>query len=90
MSNSIQILKDKLSEANLWENKLQFKREAYIKRANTIDTHLYFLETGCVRVYFTEDAYEHTLYFGYKTCDYLKSCCFNIAHWVKVFMKILK
>lgn len=64
--NAIQILKDKISSAELWEYDLQFKRDAFIKSENTVDTNLYFLEEGSVRVYFREDTYEHTLYFGYK------------------------
>ncbi|WP_299684769.1 Crp/Fnr family transcriptional regulator [uncultured Dokdonia sp.] len=66
MENAIQRLKDIITTANLWEQELVLKRDTYIKDANTIDTHLYFLEEGSVRVYFTEDAKEHIVYFGYK------------------------
>ena len=64
MDTAIQILKNKITKAELWEQEIQFKRKSFIKNAGTLDTNLYFLEEGCVRVYFTENDYEHTLYFG--------------------------
>lgn len=64
--DSIQMLKQKLSEAELWDDELLFNRWAYIKEANSTDMNLYFVEEGCLRVYFREDSYEHSLYFGYE------------------------
>ncbi len=64
--NSIQSLKQQLSEANIWKDHLTFNRWEYIKKENSKDTNLYFIEEGCVRVYFLEDAHEHSLYFGSK------------------------
>jgi CRP-like cAMP-binding protein len=66
IENAVQILKDKIATAHLWEDELEFKRDILIKEAGTVDTHLYFLEEGSARVYFTEDAKEHIVYFGYK------------------------
>lgn len=66
IENAVHILKNTIAEADLWEYELDFKRDTYIKEADTIDTHLYFLEEGSVRVYFTEDDKEHIVYFGYK------------------------
>ncbi|CAM1344289.1 Crp/Fnr family transcriptional regulator [Tenacibaculum amylolyticum] len=66
MLDSIQNLKQNLSKAAIWDKELQLHRWDEIKRANTIDTNLYFIEEGCVRVYFTENTYEHSLYFGYE------------------------
>lgn len=42
------------------------KREEFLKRANSVDTNIYFIEKGSVRVFFVEEYEEHTLYFGYK------------------------
>ena len=64
--NPIQSLKQQLSEANIWDELLTFNRWEYIKKENSKDTNLYFIEEGCVRVYFLEDSHEHSLYFGYK------------------------
>ena len=42
------------------------KREEFLKKANSVDTNIYFIEKGSVRVFFKEELEEHTLYFGYK------------------------
>ncbi len=65
IEDAVQILKDKIAAAQLWEYELVFKRDTFIKEADTLDTHLYFLEEGSARAYFTEAAKEHILYFGY-------------------------
>ncbi len=49
----------------MWDDEIVLNRSDYIKRADTTDTNLYFIESGCARVYITEDANEHSLYFGY-------------------------
>lgn len=64
--DSIQHIKQIISEEGLWNDELFFNRWEYIKNANSIDTNLYFIEKGCVRVYFLEDSHEHALYFGYE------------------------
>ncbi|MCG8577517.1 MAG: Crp/Fnr family transcriptional regulator [Flavobacteriales bacterium] len=66
MSNSIQDLKQLLSEAEVWDKTMEFKRWDFIKKENSTDTNLYFVDEGCIRVYFTEEAHEHSLYFGYE------------------------
>lgn len=65
MSSSIQKLKQCLSEADVWDRELLLNRWEFIKKADSIDTNLYFIEEGCIRVYFTEGSYEHSMYFGY-------------------------
>lgn len=65
IENAVQILKEKIATAQLWEYELEFKRDTFIKEADTLDTNLYFLEKGSARVYFTEEIKEHILYFGY-------------------------
>ena len=64
--NSIESLKQKLSEAHIWEASHTFQRWDYLKREDSANTNLYFIDEGCVRVYFKEGEYEHSLYFGYK------------------------
>jgi len=66
MENAIQKLKNKLTLADIWDVELELNRWDYLKKANSVNTNLYFIEKGCVRVYFTEDAHEHSLYFGYR------------------------
>lgn len=63
---SLHLLKQELSKAAIWNEEVQFNRWDTIKTSGTSNTNLYFIEEGCVRVYFSEDAHEHALYFGHK------------------------
>ena len=63
---SFESLKQQLNDSDLWDNELEFDRWEYIKEVDTTNTNLYFIEKGCVRVYFLEDVHEHSLYFGYE------------------------
>ena len=64
--NSIESLKQKLSEAQIWEEYLTLARWDFLKREDSTDTNLYFIDEGCVRVYFYEEEHEHSLYFGHE------------------------
>lgn len=63
---SIQRLKLRLSEEKIWEKHLSLNRWDYIKEGNSINTNLYFIESGCVHVYFPENDIEHSMYFGFE------------------------
>ncbi|MEL6812725.1 MAG: Crp/Fnr family transcriptional regulator [Bacteroidota bacterium] len=64
--DSFEILKQKLEQASIPKRTKVFKRGAYIKRPNTVDTAVYFVVSGSLRVFFSEGEDEHILYFGYK------------------------
>lgn len=64
--HSLYLLKQLLAEAAIWSDELQLNRWDYIKKSDTINTNLYFIEEGCVRVFFSEGSEEHALYFGHK------------------------
>ncbi len=64
--HSLHLLKQELSQAKIWNEELWYDRWDTIKKAGSSNTNLYFIEEGCVRVYFSEDANEHSLYFGHK------------------------
>ncbi len=53
------------SEGIVTQNRI-LKREEFLKISESIDTNIYFIEKGGVRVFFEENFEEHTLYFGYK------------------------
>lgn len=63
---SLQLLKQELSKADIWTEELYLKRWDYIKKADTTDTNLYFIEEGSVRVFFSEGSDDHSLYFGHR------------------------
>jgi CRP-like cAMP-binding protein len=51
---------------NSWEKDLLIKRNQYIKQAGEKETHVYFIVSGAVRVYYLDDETEHSIRFGYQ------------------------
>lgn len=66
MQDAIQKIKDIIESEGIWSRKVSFSRNDFIKRAHTIDTNLYFINSGSIRVYTIVDQEERCLYFGYK------------------------
>ncbi len=64
--NPILPLIDKLSSQNLWHNTLELKRNEYLKVKGSIDTNLYLVEKGALRIFVLDEFEEHTIRFGYK------------------------
>lgn len=64
--NPIHVIVDKINTARLWEKELCLKRNEYLKVKGSVDTKLYFVQSGSLRI-FVIDAYEeHTIRFGYQ------------------------
>ncbi len=55
-----------LKENNLFENELIFKRNEFLKVAGSIDTNIYFIEEGSLRIYIAQEQEEQIIRFGYK------------------------
>jgi CRP-like cAMP-binding protein len=51
---------------NLWDNQLILNRNEYLKVQGTIDTQLYFIVSGTLRIFVLEEFEEHIIRFGYK------------------------
>ncbi len=62
---SYQALRTHIHNEGIIIKKKTFKREEFLKVANTLDTNIYFIESESVRVFFIENLEEHTLYFGH-------------------------
>ena len=45
---------------------MTIKRDEFLKTSNTIDTNVYFIISGSVKVYFLNQGEERILYFGYQ------------------------
>ena len=56
----------KLHEADLWEGEKELARNEYLKVSGSIDTNLYFIESGCLRIFVIDEFEEHTIRFGYQ------------------------
>ena len=56
----------KLNEAQVWEGEKELARNEYLKVAGSIDSKIYYVESGCLRVFVVEEFEEHTVRFGYQ------------------------
>jgi CRP-like cAMP-binding protein len=66
MQNPIQQLVDELNANQCWEESLVLGRNDFIRGTGHVDTNLYYIESGCVRVFMHSENQEHTIRFGYQ------------------------
>ena len=57
---------EKIDQKNLWDNRLELSRKEYLKVKGSIDTNLYFVVNGSLRIYVLEEFEENIIRFGYK------------------------
>jgi CRP-like cAMP-binding protein len=62
----ISSLVQKIDQQNLWEKEITLKRNEYLKVKGTIDTNLYYVKSGSLRIFLLEEEEEQTIRFGYK------------------------
>lgn len=59
-------LVSKIESGGLWSNQLELKRNEYLKVKGSIDTNLYLVVSGSLRIFVVDDIEEHTIRFGYQ------------------------
>ena len=64
--NPISNFTEQIDKLNLWDNHLILKRKEYVKVKGSIDTNLYFVVSGSLRIYVLEAFEENIIRFGYK------------------------
>jgi len=64
--NPISTLLERMHAADLWDKEITLERNAYLKVKGSIDTNLYFVESGSLRIFVIDAEEEHTIRFGYK------------------------
>jgi CRP-like cAMP-binding protein len=64
--NPISIFIDKIDQQNLWDKILDLNRKEYLKMAGSIDTNIYFVISGSLRIYVLDEFEENTIRFGYR------------------------
>lgn len=64
--NLITQLYNKIESADLWEDYPALSRNEHLKVRGSIDTKLYFVKSGSLRVYVVDEFEEHTIRFGYQ------------------------
>ncbi len=55
-----------LNTRNLWEKKIELSRNDFLNKQGRIDTNLYFVESGSLRIYLLDNGEEQCIRFGYK------------------------
>lgn len=51
---------------NYWTDNITLKRNEFLVLKNKVNTNLYLVETGSLRVFIEDETEEHTIRFGYK------------------------
>lgn len=64
--NPISNFIEQIDQQKLWDNKLELNRKEYLKVKGSIDTNLYFVVSGSLRIYVLDEFEENTIRFGYK------------------------
>ncbi|WP_299226094.1 Crp/Fnr family transcriptional regulator [uncultured Psychroserpens sp.] len=64
--NPIDILVKDLNENDLWSKQILLHRKDYLKVNASIDTNLYLVVSGSLRIFVIDSNEEHTIRFGYK------------------------
>lgn len=64
--NPIEDLKCRLDIVDLWDKDLTINRNEYLTKKGHLDTNLYFVLSGSVRVFIIDNSEELTIRFGYK------------------------
>ncbi len=64
--NIISTLIEKINYQNLWNKEIELDRNEYLNVKGSIDTNLYFVKTGSLRIFMLDEFEDHTIRFGYK------------------------
>ena len=64
--NPISNLIDKINNENLWDREIELERNEYLKVKGSIDTNIYLVINGSLRIFVVDEYEEHTIRFGYK------------------------
>lgn len=64
--NPISNLIDKIDNENLWDREIELERNEYLKEKGSIDTNVYLVKNGSLRIFVIDEYEEHTIRFGYK------------------------
>ncbi|GGZ77322.1 Crp/Fnr family transcriptional regulator [Algibacter mikhailovii] len=64
--NPINILIEKIEDENLWQKVIHLERNEYLKVKGSIDTNIYLVVQGSLRIFVIDEYEEHTIRFGYK------------------------
>jgi CRP-like cAMP-binding protein len=55
-----------IENKKLWDKTIQLKRNEYLKVGGTIDTNLYYVKSGSLKIFIVNQYEEHIIRFGYR------------------------
>lgn len=64
--NLIQELYTRIEHQKMWDKSIVLKRNEYLKVSGTIDTNLYYIISGSLKIFIINEYEEHIIRFGYK------------------------
>lgn len=64
--NPISNLIDRINHENIWDKEINLERNEYLKVKGSIDTNIYLVKSGSLRIFVLDKYEEHTIRFGYK------------------------
>ncbi len=73
-----------------WESEVLLKRNDFLVRKNVIDTNLYFVVEGSLRIFIEDETEEHTIRFGYKNSIIAALDCFLTHKPTQFYIQALK
>lgn len=73
-----------------WENEITLKRSEFLVTKNTINTNLYLVEEGSLRVFIEDEIEEHTIRFGYKNSVITALDCFLTHKPTSFYIQAIK
>ncbi|WP_075343079.1 Crp/Fnr family transcriptional regulator [Tenacibaculum agarivorans] len=85
-----QLLKHHIYTEGILHKKKTFKRNEFLKIADTTNTNIYFIVSGSVKVSFIKEEEEYIMYFGYKDSIITALDSFLIQQKSQLEIKALK
>lgn len=64
--NAINEIYKRIEKQNFWDNKILLKRNEYLKIAGTVETNLFYIISGSLKISTIDDFEEYIIRFGYK------------------------
>ncbi len=64
--NPIADLLTDIEEQELWDEIIVLKRNEFLTQTGQINTNIYYVEEGSLRIFWSEETEEHTIRFGYE------------------------
>ena len=64
--NPLENLLQQIEQQHLWEQELELSRNEYLKVRGSVDSNIYLVEEGSLRIFIVEEEEEHTIRFAYR------------------------